>query len=194
MPSKDQEIYQPKKDSYILAQEIIKFLKTKSKKQIQEMQVLDMGSGSGVQAQTCIEMQILKQNILCIDINPIAIKHLKTKNFRTKKSDLFENIIPNNTKNKFNLILFNPPYLPTSKYDDNYDTIAGKKGNETIIRFLKQAKNYLNKNATILLLFSSLSKPNTILKNAKQLNYKSKLLIKKPVGFFEQLYVYEFKL
>jgi release factor glutamine methyltransferase len=186
---KQQEIYSPKEDSYLLAEQIIKHFQILTNEQLNKIKVLDIGSGSGMQAQTCLDF-IDRKNILCADINPKAIKHLKSNNFKAKQSDLFSNI---NKKQKFDLITFNPPYLPTSEYDDQWDTTAGPNGNETIIKFLKKAKSFLEKDGSIILLFSNLSHPRTILSNAKKLNYKTKKLAEKNMGFFERLYVYELK-
>ena len=87
-------------------------------------------------------------------------------------------------KNKFDLILFNPPYLPEDKFDKGLDTTGGKNGSEVINKFLIQAKRYLNKNGKILILTSSLT---------KKINwqiYSKKKLAEKRI-FFETLYVWE---
>jgi len=185
-------IYQPAEDSYLLQKTIIQFLKNKSK----NIKILDIGSGSGIQAQTCKKLGF--HNILATDINPQAVKHLKKQNLKTIKSNLFSSLELKNKK--FDLIIFNPPYLPQDKRepkDSQLNTTAGKKGYELIIKFLKQARAHLNSQtpltpqANILLLFSSLSKPKIIKQKAKQLNYKFKLLNKQKL-FFEEIYVYRF--
>ena len=179
-------VYSPSDDSFLLADEVKKYIESLSNKNIK---VLDMGSGSGIQAITAIESGIKKQNVLCADINDEAIKFLKKLKLKAIKTNLFSKI---KKTNKFSLIIFNAPYLPESKYDKQPDTTAGKKGYEIITEFLKQAKAHLAKEGAILLLFSSLSKPKIILKEASALRYNSKLLAKKGVGFFEKLFVYEF--
>ena len=186
-------IYQPKEDSYLLKQEIENYLKTLDKKQKNNLKVLDMGSGLGIQAKACIKEGIKKQNILAVDIDTEVISNLKKLKIPSKHSNLFNNI---NKKQKYDLIIFNPPYLPEDKqgYDNLPDTTAGKKGNEIILLFLKQAKHYLTKQGKILLLFSNLSKPRTIISYAKKLKYNYKKLNEKNMGFFEKLYVYEFYL
>jgi len=181
-------IYQPAEDSYLLQQSLIKHLKTQPK----SIKILDIGSGSGIQAQTCKSLKF--KNILTTDINPQAIKHLKKQKLNPIHSDLFKN--PKLKSKKFNLIIFNPPYLPKDKRepkDSQLNTTAGKKGYEIIIKFLKQAKSHLTNQGSILLLFSSLSKPKTILNKAKQLGYNFKLLNQQKL-FFEELYVFEFKI
>ncbi len=185
-------IYQPAEDSYLLQNTLINFLKTnlKTKKINKNISILDMGSGSGIQAQTCKKIGF--QNILTIDINPEVVRHLKKQNLKTLKSNLFSN--PKLKNKKFDIIIFNPPYLPQDKRepkDSQLNTTAGKKGYELIIKFLKQAKSHLTPQANILLLFSSLSKPKIIKQKAKQLGYKYKLINKQKL-FLEELYVYRF--
>lgn len=182
-------IYQPAEDSYLLEQEIKKLLSKLSKEEKQNFKVLDMGSGSGIQARAAIGSGIPRKNIIAADINPEAIKKLKEQKIPARKSNLFSHI---NKSKKFNLIVFNAPYLPEDKYDKEPDTTAGKQGNEVIIKFLRKAKNYLVKDGNILLLFSSLSKPQDILDYAKKREYKSELLAEKEMGMMEKLFVYRF--
>lgn len=183
-------IYSPSDDSFLLADEVKKHIFNILGKGKNKLKVLDMGSGSGIQALSAIESGIKKTNILCADIDNEAVKFLKRLKLKTIKTNLFSNI---KKSDKFSLIIFNAPYLPESKYDNQADTTAGKKGYEIIIEFLKQAKSHLAKKGAILLLFSSLSKPKIILKEAKSLKYNFKILAKKSVGFFEKLFVYKIK-
>lgn len=180
------KIYRPSDDSYLLSEVINNYLKNKNIKK--DIKILDMGSGGGFQAQTCKELGFKK--ILCTDINKKAIEHLKKQKFNAIHSDLFSNI---NKNEKFDLIIFNPPYLPEDKRepeDSRANTTAGKKGYEIIIKFLKQAKNYLSEKGSILLLFSSFSQPKIIIKKAEDLGYNLKELSAKKL-FFEELFVYE---
>jgi HemK-related putative methylase len=177
--------YQPAQDSFLLSKQIEKYLQNIKNNNIK---ALDMGSGSGIQAKTIIKAGIKRENILCIDQDKKAVEYLKKQNLKTIKSDLFSKI---KKSKKFDLIVFNPPYLPEDKYDKEKDTTAGKKGYETIIKFLRQAKNHLKKNAAILLLFSSLSKPQIILKFAKNNGYKCEKIAEEYVGMFETLFVYK---
>lgn len=178
-------VYSPAEDSFLLSNEIKKYILELKNKNIR---ILDMGSGSGVQALTAIESGIKRKNILCADIDPEAIKVLKQKKLKTIKSDLFYKI-----KDKFDLIVFNTPYLPEDKYDKGADTTGGKEGHEIIIKFLKQAKKHLKKNAKLLVLFSNLSKPKIILKFAKKNKYSYKKIAEQNMGFFEKILVYRFK-
>lgn len=178
------DIYEPKEDSIMLSETLKKFLNPIDK----NIKILDMGSGSGIQGETCKKLGF--KNILTTDINSKAVNLLKYKGFKSINSNLFSNIKSNQ---KFDLIIFNPPYLPEDKYepkDSKVITTGGKYGYEIIIRFLKQAKIHLNKNGKIIILFSSLSKPKIIIDKIKELKFNFKLLNKKKL-FFEELYVYE---
>ncbi len=177
-----QEIYQPAEDSYLLSGTLKNYLKNIKDKNIK---ILDMGTGSGIQAITCKNLGF--KDILAIDINKEAVKFLKKQNIKAVHSNLFSKIQKND---KYDLIIFNPSYLPEDKYDKQVDTTAGKQGYELIIKFLKEAKSHIKNKVVILLLFSSLSKPNIIKKQAKELGYELKLLKKQNI-FFEELYVYE---
>jgi len=175
-------MYFPEEDSYFLAETLKKYLKKITNKNIK---ILDLGAGTGIQSETCISLGF--KNILTADIDKESIKALKQKGFQTKKSNLFSNI-----KDRFDLIVFNAPYLPENKYDKKLDTTGGKKGYELIIRFLKQARKHLNKNGKILLLFSSYTQPKIIKKKTKELGYKFKKLAGKKL-FYEELIIIEIK-
>jgi len=181
-------IYQPAEDSYLLSKAIEEYLKKIKDKKIS---ILDIGSGSGIQAQTCKESGFT--NLLVTDVNPKVVKHLRKKGFKSIKSDLFSNIGKNK---KFDLIIFNPPYLPLDKRepkDSQINTVAGKQGYEIIIKFLKQAVNYLSEKGSILLLFSSFSKPEFIKKTAQKIGYNLEKLATKKL-FFEEIFVYKLTL
>jgi release factor glutamine methyltransferase len=174
------EIYTPKEDSFFLAKQLEKFLKTKDK----NIKVLDMGTGSGILAETALKSGIHKKNILAVDINPEAVKKLTARGIKSIHSDLFSEV-----KKKFDLVVFNPPYLPQHRYDKEKDTTGGKKGDETIIRFLKQVNKYLKKDGAVLLLLSSLTPRKKIDKELQEQNLKKRKLAEKKL-FFEKLEVW----
>ncbi len=133
-------IYEPAEDSLLLKKFIKKYASGR---------VLDMGTGSGILA---LEAMKYSKHVEACDINKDAVEFAKSKGVRSYVSDLFSNV-----SGKFDLIIFNPPYLPEDKYDKEKDTTGGKKGNETLIRFFKDARRFLNKNGKILIVASSLT-------------------------------------
>ncbi|MFH1474164.1 MAG: HemK2/MTQ2 family protein methyltransferase [Candidatus Aenigmatarchaeota archaeon] len=131
-------IYQPAEDSFLLEKYVKKLARGK---------VLDMGTGSGIQAKAALERT---DSVTAVDINPEVIEHCKSiKNVEFIQSDLFSSVT-----GKFDTIIFNAPYLPEEgPKDPALD--GGKKGHETIERFLSQVKEFLSKDGIILLVFSS---------------------------------------
>lgn len=164
-------IYEPAEDSYLLQEQVKKYCKNRK--------VLDIGTGSGIQAMTALNYGA--KEVLAVDINPECVNLAKTNGLNCIKSDLFSNI-----NDSFDLIIFNPPYLPEDKRepkDSALATTGGKKGNEILIKFLKQAKNYLNKNGIILIVVSTLT-PDFKIKG-----YKYKKLSERKIPF-EKLETY----
>lgn len=168
-------IYDSAEDSYLIKKYIKDYSKNKK--------VLDMGTGSGILAKESLKYT---KKVSASDINEECIKNLK--GIKTIKSDLFENI-----KEKYDLIIFNPPYLPLDIREDKesaLSTSGGKKGYEILERFINELKSHLNKNGKSLIVFSSLTKKGKIDSILKKNNFKFKLLEEKKLPFFEILYCY----
>lgn len=166
-------IYEPREDSLLLAKYVKKYAKGK---------VLDLGCGSGILAEAALENT---RDVLAADINQEAVDYCKKKGINAVKSDLFENI-----SNKFDWIIFNPPYLPEDEREDEESrliTTGGKKGNEIIIKFLDEAKNHLNKNGKILMIASSLTPDFDFI--VKEKGFKSHEL-EQVKTFFEKIKAY----
>jgi release factor glutamine methyltransferase len=174
-------IYQPNEDSYFLS-EVLEEEISELARPPKNLKFLEIGCGAGIILQTALVSGIKKENIFGIDINKDAVEHCKKLGFNCVQSNLFSKI-----KGKFNLIVFNPPYLPEDKQEDKESKLAttgGKQGGELINKFLKQAKNHLSKNGKIFLLTSSLTK------GIEWLNYKKEKIATKKL-FFEELYIWK---
>jgi release factor glutamine methyltransferase len=143
-------IYEPAEDSFLIQKEV---------KRLSKGRVLDMGVGSGILAETALQCKKVK-SVLGVDIKKEAIEHcresIKSRKAKFIISDLFAKV----PKQKFDTIIFNPPYLPEQEgelWELKTNIAGGKKGFELIGRFLTDVSDYLVDNGTIILLFSTIT-------------------------------------
>jgi release factor glutamine methyltransferase len=168
-------VYSPREDSELMAEALEKFIKPRATK----LRAIEIGCGSGFLS---ILASKLGAKITSVDINPSAIsttlKNAQMNNVQLTafQSDLFENV-----SNKFDLIFFNPPYLPDNDNIDGKETWA--EGN-TIARFITQAKAHLIPNGSILLLISSLTK-TPALNLLKKQGFTVEIIAKKKIPWEE---------
>jgi release factor glutamine methyltransferase len=142
------KIYGPAEDSFLLEKHV---------KNLVYGRVLDMGTGSGIQALTAAKQPGVSK-VLAVDINSNALDRAKRWSIDEGifykiefiLSDLFQNV-----KGKFDWIIFNPPYLPSAGSADESSWAGGETGAITIQRFLEQAPEYLVRGGSILLIYSS---------------------------------------
>ncbi len=176
------EIYDPQEDSYFMERKVLEFAKGN---------VLDMGTGSGIQALAALSKRNV-DSVVGVDISKKAIEQCKKLSRRITwlESNLFKNL-NSRYHNYFDTIIFNAPYLPQQSKKRLVTVEAGRKGFEIILEFLEQARPFLRPKSMIMLLFSSLSKPDIILNFADTQLYDNKLLGVKSL-FFEELYIYQF--
>ncbi|MFH1420700.1 MAG: HemK2/MTQ2 family protein methyltransferase [Candidatus Aenigmatarchaeota archaeon] len=171
-------VYAPAEDSYMLA-EIIEKLELKNKR------VLDMGTGSGLLA---IVAAKAGASVTSTDLSEQAIKtakqNAKQNSVRINfiHSDLLQNV-----SGTFDLIIFNPPYLPEDEYDKNIDTTGGIA---IVRRFIEQAGRYLNSNGNILLLISSLTGKQETFEIFAKNGFAAKKIAEKKIEW-EKLFVFE---
>lgn len=180
--------YQPAEDSYFLAEIISNYLSKLSKNTKENLSILDMGTGSGIQAENCINNGINKKQIVSVDTNSHALRQADKLGVKTIKSNLFDKI-----KFKHNLIIFNPPYLPEHKFDKQKDTSGGKKGDETIIRFIKQLKKHLEHEGICFILTSSHTPNKNWIKIAENNSLFVEQVAKKKL-FQEELFIWKITL
>ncbi len=176
-------VYIPAEDSFLMSRILKEQLPDLLEKNL-NLKFLEIGAGSGIHLETAKNAGIRNENIFSSDIDKRAVSHCNVLGFNCIYSDLFNNI-----NGKYDLIIFNPPYLPEDSREpksSRKQTTAGKKGNEIILRFLQNAKNYLNPAGKIFLITSSLSEDVSFSK----LGY-----IAKEIGceklFFERLCIWE---
>jgi len=178
-------VYSPEEDSYLL-EKVVKEVVGPG------MKVLDMGTGSGIQAIAASDAGA--RTVLAVDVDAQALDFVakevekkEIKNIRIKQSDLFTELGEHDT---FDVIIFNAPYLPDDEHDPDLALDGGEEGHELITQFLEGAAAHLEKEGVILLLFSTQSGiaqvMDAILNNGFVAEEKAKEAM-----FFEGLYVYQ---
>jgi release factor glutamine methyltransferase len=172
------EVYQPAEDSYLFAEFLKSYFGNLSDK---EIRYLDMGCGSGILPEVALDMGV--REVFAADINPYAVVEAEEKGAMGIISDLFSGV-----EGKFDVISFNAPYLPLDSREpaeSRLATTGGIRGDEVAVKFLNQAREYLNEGGKIFLLVSSLTPMNEINKFKPRVVSRMKL-------FEEELVILEF--
>lgn len=183
--SRIEDVYYPSDDSFLVldfmdSQEFKETLHIFSKTK-NDLHILDMGCGTGILGFCAIysaQSTNLFHNIHLsyVDVNPKAIKtaesmivanlhHLKdnmTVSYHT--SDLFTTIPPYT----FDIVLFNPPYLPQDDEIQMRKPIdqalyGGPEGINVLKAFFSQVQSYTDSNSIVYFIASSLGALNQLL-------------------------------
>ncbi|MEK6984313.1 MAG: HemK2/MTQ2 family protein methyltransferase [Nanoarchaeota archaeon] len=171
-------VYQPQEDSTLLEKYVRQYSKGK---------VLDIGTGSGIQAIAAAQSKKVS-SVLATDVQKGVVgycrKNIKNKKIKFLRSDLFKNI-----KGKFDTIIFNPPYLPQELKLKDLTIEGGKKGYEVIESFLDEVKHFLDTDGIVLMVFSSLTKKVKVDEFIKNNLLDFEELYRQHI-FFEDIYMY----
>ncbi|OYT27465.1 MAG: hypothetical protein B6U97_01435 [Candidatus Altiarchaeales archaeon ex4484_96] len=170
----DEQVYEPAEDSYLLA------LNQRIKK---DDSVLDLGTGCGIQGITAAKQAA---DVLATDINRRALKLAEKnakrnniKNIRFRLSDMFTNITE-----KYDVILFNPPYLPVKeKSMIGRSWSGGLNGCELINHFIQTAPAHLNPGGSMQFIVSSLNDWADIKTQLTEQGLDYKMLAEKKIAF-----------
>ena len=142
--------------------------------------MLEIGTGSGVVAMYASR---LTDKITVTDINFDACQ-LAEKNFAENGIEnievLFGNLFEPVKDRKFDVILFNTPYLPTDDGDVIEDTInyafdGGLNGRKVIDLFLDEVGNHLNDGGIVQMIQSSLSGNEETLQKFDEMGFISEI-------------------
>jgi release factor glutamine methyltransferase len=140
------QVYQPESDTYLLLNAAIRETRPHDR-------VLEVGCGSGFIAARLSEIA----RLVATDINPHAVCAARLQGIDAVRTDLVAGVC-----GRFDLVLFNPPYLPTRPEERMNDWLemaldGGATGRDVIARFIPEAGRVLAENGRILLLCSSLT-------------------------------------
>lgn len=179
-------VYEPAEDSFLLADATLKEAKP-------GMCILEIGTGSGfVSAVLLANLKDIR--LVATEINPHAAHCAKMNGVEVIRTDLFKGLKSRSPETLFDLILFNPPYLPTSKEEKvpgwlNYAFDGGTNGRETLDRFLDEIRDYLKPGGEILVLISSITGLDAVKEKMEKLGFAVEIVARKKVSFEELMVV-----
>ncbi|MDY9928158.1 HemK2/MTQ2 family protein methyltransferase [Methanosarcina sp.] len=179
-------VYEPAEDSFLLADAALEEAEPC-------MRILEIGAGSGF-VSAVLKANVKGIRILATEINPHAARCAKANEVEVIRTDLFRGLKPGSQKASFDLILFNPPYLPTSKEEKvpgwlNYAFDGGTSGRETLDRFLSEVRNYLKPGGKVLILISSITGLESVKEKMEKLGFEVDIVQRKKVSFEELMVV-----
>lgn len=182
-----EDVYEPAEDTFLFAENLrVKFGDF----------VLDMGTGCGILGIIAAEKA---SGVVAVDINPYAVRCAK-ENAKLNRvadkmffvqGDLFS---PLKLTVKFDLILFNTPYLPVECENGCWLERAwagGAAGRQVIDRFIYETPKHLKPNGRILLMQSTLSGVDETLKKFEGQGLKAEVTAQRALPFFETIVLIE---
>ena len=172
------DVYPPREDTYLL----IECIEPRA-----GQRVLEMGCGSGLLSLHCVKIGAI---VVAVDINQKAVdctrgnlerNHLQAQ---VNRSDLFSDV-----EGRFDLILFNPPYLVGTGEDAlDKSWAGGKDGVQILDRFLRDASGHLAPDGRVVVLLSTMMREAPLTRALSA--FKHRRLGSKGL-FFEELWVEE---
>ncbi len=163
------DVYEPLEDSELLAEALEQDMKS-------GLVVLDMGCGCGLLGMIAARAGC---DVTAVDANPEAIRlaslnaKLNDVKIECLVSNLFEKI-----NARFDIIVFNPPYLPDK------DDVKGSEiwSNRNVIEdFIEKAAGHLRPNGRILLLVSSLTPTSDVIDRLARAGFNAEIVAQRKV-------------
>ncbi|CAN8075122.1 unnamed protein product [Agarophyton chilense] len=165
---------------------------------------LEIGSGSGLVTETLATL-IPKSFCFSSDVNILAtaktellLRNSSLKNVDSILCDLFTAFRPSF---QFDVIVFNPPYVPTdddelqralTEHDISAAWAGGKDGRQVIDRFLKALNNFLCETGVAYLTVLESNKITEVTQIAEGLGLRAHQVMKRRAGI-ETLYILRFR-
>jgi release factor glutamine methyltransferase len=185
-----ENVYEPAEDSFLLAENL----------DVEKgVQVLDLGTGCGILGILAAEKAA---TVFAVDLNPYAIRCAKQNsvlnNVDSKMAFMQADLLTAfDEKAKFNLILFNAPYLPAAEHDAKTwigrSWAGGVNGRQVIDRFISQAQLHLKTSGRVLLIQSTLANVEETICKFGEHRLKARVKAERKLPFFETLSLIEAK-
>jgi release factor glutamine methyltransferase len=173
-------VYEPAEDTYLLAESLVVN---------QDDVVLDVGTGCGI-----LGVLVAKKakKVVALDLNPHAVRCAQMNAERnsvadkmdTRLGNLFEPVMDDE---KFNMIIFNTPYLPSKKSEQkawiDRAWAGGPSGREIIDQFISQAPQHLAEKGRIVMVQSTLSNVHETVRKLEEEGLVATIVAEKKVAF-----------
>jgi release factor glutamine methyltransferase len=156
--------------------------------------VLDMGTGSGIQAITAGKTA---SEVVAIDINPEAVQYAArnaelnglSSRISVLEGDLFS---PLGRARKFSVILFTPPYMQGSP-ERSFDHALFDRDNRLLKRFFKDAREFISPDGYVQMVYSSIADPESALKISRECGWHYDVIAREKISM-EEFFIYRFRL
>ena len=185
-----ENVYEPAEDSFLFAENL----------DVEKgAQVLDVGVGCGMLGILAAEKA---GSVVAVDLNPYAVfcarENASFNNLRCKMAFIQTDLLTAlNERARFDLILFNAPYLPAAESEEDSwigrSWAGGINGRKVIDRFISEAQVHLNPDGRILLMQSTLANVEETIRKFGELNLKASIKAQRKLPFFETLTLIEAK-
>ena len=183
-----ENVYEPAEDSFLLAENL----------KVHEAEtVLDMGTGCGMLGIIAAEKA---DAVVAVDINPYAVlcarENASLNKVQNKiyyvQGDLFT---PLSDGFKFDVVLFNAPYLPAEENETESwigrAWAGGATGRRVIDRFISEVPSYLKQRGRVLLLQSTLADVDETLLRLAASGVSARVVAECSLPFFETIKLVE---
>lgn len=187
----DETVYEPAEDSFLFAQNL----------DVKEGErVLDLGTGCGI-------LGILAAKkaswVLSVDLNPNALRCAKHNALLQKTSHKMDFLLGDlltslSIQVKFDVILFNAPYVPCPRDKElswvDLAWTGGCSGRETIDPFIQQLPTHLKRDGRVLLMQSNLASLDQTIERFALCGMHARVVAEHALTFFETLFLIEAKI
>ncbi len=181
------EVYEPHDDTFLLARAVKARVGPGTR-------FLEVGCGAGVIAMTAARAGA---DVTATDANPFAVDLCRHNAKQNKlRMDVVETDLLAGLDGPFDVIAFNPPYLPTDEEDRvtgplNLAFDGGLDGNVVVLRFAEQVAALAPLPRELLIVHSSLSDPTPLRDRLGALGYAEEV-VEEEKHFYEALWVRRF--